>query len=427
VSERAFLFLVADAIPFDLAEEAWAAGALPGFRPPRPMISVVPSLTNVAVGALLGGVFDEVPMGYEARYLDPSTRELRGGFHDPRSEAAMAHLHGRAKGFLEHMAVYLLRGALAYGQVHWITHAFVRAGKPWLAYVPATDGVAHFGGRTGLRRSFLAICKAVREAREEHRRRTGALPGVVMCSDHGMAFGRFAHLSTSELQRRLDEAGFPSGPPVGGGAALVAYGDVGGGIVYVDPSRAAAAAEVVAGAAGVDVAFGRDGDGCVAIAMRDGRPSRARISWRGDHYRYDTLDGDPLGYGDVWDALGRERKLEDGWARDADLRRAAATHAYPDALARVRHGLLDIVRSPAPVLFSMKATWTYGPALTHAAAELMGGQFGTHGSLAAAESVGFAICDDADEPAQWRDFPALRPHEVLRPWRALVRAGRADA
>ena len=52
---RPFLFLIVDAIPLEVAREAWQAGELPGFAPPRPMVSVFPSLTNVAVGALLQG------------------------------------------------------------------------------------------------------------------------------------------------------------------------------------------------------------------------------------------------------------------------------------------------------------------------------------------------------------------------------------
>jgi hypothetical protein len=86
----------------------------------------------------------------------------------------------------------------------------------------------------------------------------------------------------------------------------------------------------------------------------------------------------------------------------------------------------DIVRRPAPVLFSMKPTWTYGPPLTHLGAEIIGGQEATHGALGAEESLGFAACSEGDEPEAWRAAPALRPHEVLRPWRELVRAGSAD-
>jgi len=421
---RPFLFLVVDAVPLQVAEEAWASGKLPGFASPRPMVSVFPSLTNVAVSALLRGVFDDVPEGYEALYLDAESGEVRGGFSDPLSDATMSPLHGRLRGLLAHVAVYFLRRPLVYGQIHWITRQFLASGKPWLAYVPATDGVGHFGGRAALVRAFDDVCSAVVAARDEHQRRTGVLPGVVLCSDHGMSFARMRHLDTRELADRLRSAGFRAGEMGPDGVMLVAYGDVGGGVVYCDPSRAVEVAAAVADAPGIDVAFGRDDEGCTVFAKRD-ELEIARIRWRERHYAYEPIHGDPLLYKRAWDGLRSDGRLSNDWADDADVFAATWSETYPDALARVRHGLEDIVRRPAPVLFSMKPTWTYGPPLTHLGAELIGGQEATHGALGVEESLGFAMCSEGDEPDGWRAAPALRPQEVLRPWRELVRAGAA--
>ena len=70
------LFLVVDAIPHDLALELWSDGAMPGFDEPRPIVSVFPSLSHVAVPSLLRGVLDVHPEGYEARYHDATAREM---------------------------------------------------------------------------------------------------------------------------------------------------------------------------------------------------------------------------------------------------------------------------------------------------------------------------------------------------------------
>jgi hypothetical protein len=422
-SARPFLFLIVDAIPFELAREAWRSGRLPGFSQPRPMVSVFPSLTNVAVGALLQGVFDEVPLGYEARHYDPATATVRGGFHDPASEGGIGHLHGHLRGVLGHLAVYLLRSSMAYGEIRWITQSFLRNHSPWLAYVPATDGVAHFSGRASLERAFGKICEAVCRARDEHQRRTGVAPGVVMASDHGMAFGRFSHLSTHQLSECLRTAGFAPESTAARGFLLVAYGDVGSGVVYTTRTDAVSVAEAVAQAPGVEIAFALDGAGAVALSSKRGDLLRARIAWQEDRYLYEPLAGDPLEYAAVWNTLGRTGHLDDGWAKDRHLFASTASHRYPDALARVRRGLLDLVQAPAPVLFSMKQNWTYGPPLTHFGAKIMGGQIGTHGALSAEESLGFATATAPDEPAEWREQPALRPQEVLRPWRRLAAAG----
>ena len=62
-SDAPALFLLVDAIPYDLAREVWAAGGMPGFAEPRPTVSVFPSLTDVAVHALLREIFPERPPG----------------------------------------------------------------------------------------------------------------------------------------------------------------------------------------------------------------------------------------------------------------------------------------------------------------------------------------------------------------------------
>ena len=153
---------------------------------------------------------------------------------------------------------------------------------------------------------------------------------------------------------------------------------------------------------------------------------RAQLSWRGRWYRYEPQTGDPLGYAPLWDGLARAGRLQSGWADDRDLFAASWSHHYPDALARVRSGLQDLVLNPASVLFSMREDCTYGPGLTHAGSALIGGQVGTHGALTAAESLGFAALAGIDGDP-WEGAPALRPQDVFRPWSDLVRAGSAEA
>jgi hypothetical protein len=417
------LFLLIDAIPFDLAWEAWNQGAMPGFLEPRASVSVFPSLTDVAVPALLRSIGGERPPGYEARWYHPPSGEIRGP-GDPASEAAMAPFQGRPRGVLAQAALYVLRGGLAYAQIRWITHRFAREGGAWLGYLSATDGVGHFSGRGELRRAFDDVLAAVDAVRREHRRRAGAWPDAVLCSDHGMAFGRLHHLSEHALAAHLAGGGFRPGERGRDGAVLVPWGEVGSGAVYADSARAPELAALVAGAPGVDVAFGIDGDGCVAF---QGGGARARLSWRGERHRYEALAGDPLGHAPVFEALARDGVLdEDGFAPDAPLFAATWRAAHPDALARVRCGLVDLVEHPAPVLFSMRDDWTFGPALTHAGAVLLGGQVGTHGALSAAQSLGFAAAtEDAGDP--WPGAPALRSEQVFAPWGALLRGGRGDS
>jgi len=425
------LFLAIDAIPWDLARELWSDGALPGFCEPRPMISVFPSLTNVAVPALIQASFESLPFGYEARYIDPDSGSIEGGLSDHKAQAALARFHGGTQGILSNAAIYLLRRPLAYWQARWITRQFLADGGPWLAYISATDGVAHLDGRRGLQRSLREIFGAVTWMRREYAQHNGIEPHVVLCSDHGMAFSRFQHLASSELAQRLADAGYPVGRNSKEGTVLLPLGDVGAGFVYTRPEHAEAVALVVAGSAGVDLAVARSGDGCMCFARRSpsDRMESARIRWErdarraGEHYRYEPIDGDPLQYVPLLEALTTDGLLENGWAPDRALFEASLSHTYPDALARIRHGLTDLVRMPAQVLFSMRDSYTYGPPLTHIGVTLLGGQSATHGALSATQSTGFAASTFTDDP--WNGAPALRPCEVFGPWQALVRGGAA--
>jgi hypothetical protein len=210
-------------------------------------------------------------------------------------------------------------------------------------------------------------------------------------------------------------------------AVLVPLGEVGAGVVHVEPDRAGEAARAVAEAPGVDLALARTEDGLLVLGGGSGQaPCQARVRWRGDAYRYECDAGDPLEYATVWKALQENRALHDGWADDRNLFLASWRHRYPDALARARCAFEDLVQHPAAVIFSMRDGWTYGPALTHTAARLVGGQVGTHGSLAAPQSLGFAsVTANGDDP--WRDAPALRPEDVFRPWWWLVHEGSASS
>lgn len=402
MSSRPMLFLVIDAVPFDVVHELWRAGHAPGFGEPRPMISVFPSLTNVAVPALVRSVFGQRPPGYEPRYYHPPSGTVRGGLSDPASEAALEPYRSRPRGSLGHLAVYSLPGALAYGGVRWITRRFQQEGGPWLGYLAATDGVGHFQGRDALVSAVRDIFGQVVHAADAYEAEHGERPGLVLASDHGLWFGDLAHLDARVLEDLLGHAGFVAGRVAHDGVLLVPMGDVGAGVVWCEPERAVEVAEIVAHAPGVELACGVSGDGCVVFGHAG--ESRARVAWRDDRYRYEAEAGDPLGYGHVSEMLGE-------WMTEAALVRATVDHRYPCAPQRLRGGFESDVDFPAPVLFSMADGWTYGPSLTHAAAVLRGGQVGTHGALSRAQSLGFAI---ATTP--WEQPAALRPWDVFAPW-----------
>lgn len=407
------LFLVVDAIPWEIAHEVWMEGGMPGFAEPRAVASVFPALTHVAVAALLEGTFHQRPHGYEVRYLHTPSGEIRGGFDEPGAEAATEPFQVRPEGTLGHGSIYFLPRAVVYGQIRWISYRYQSDHGPWLAYLWATDAVGHFGGREGMKASFADVCAQVDSVRRTRLAREGVLPDVVLCSDHGMAFGRVMHLPVETLEAHLRVFGFEPGGSGADGVRFVPFGAVSAGAAWCTAERADEVAEVIATAEGVELAFAALPDGFRVWRRRHGL-ERARAVREGTRWRYLAEHGDPLDLSAVF------RQHGDGPVEDALLLAGSAHHPFPDALHRVARGLSDLVEFPAPVLFSMAEGWTYGPALVHAGAELIGGQVGTHGALARASSLGFCATTIPDPV-----WPAhlLRPEHVFAPWHGLVRAG----
>ncbi len=414
------LFLVVDGVPFDMASQAWEDGMLPGWRKPKPLISVFPSLTNVAVPALLGGVIDVRPPGYEARYYHPPSGLRRGGLSDPSSEPGLAPFRGHPEGLTGHFAVYALRRGLVWQQIRWIGRRFQEAGGPWLGYLSATDGVGHFGGAEALSAAFRDICGSLERARREFADRHGLLPRVVLCSDHGFGFGEHRHLDESEVAARLELAGLHVGRARGAGVVLSPMGDVGAGAAWCSRAVAGEVAQAIVELPAVELTVARTDDGAFVYRV-DTDLEVARIRARPDgRWRYEPVTGDPLLLEELVDPLRDPR----GDIDDRALFARTWAHRWPDPLRRIEQGLTTLVDWPAQVLFSLAPGWTFGPRSTQAAALLMGGQRGTHGALVRAQSTGFvATVGDGDDMTAHEGRVALRPDEVFAPFAEQVRAG----
>src|SRR5688500_18604796 len=70
------LLLCLDGVPHKLIHEAKSRGLFDKFGPPTRLLSPFPTMTNVALSAMLGA---SPPAGYESLYFDRNARELRGG------------------------------------------------------------------------------------------------------------------------------------------------------------------------------------------------------------------------------------------------------------------------------------------------------------------------------------------------------------
>ena len=412
----ASLVLVIDAVPWSIARQVWEEGDLRHFCEPVPSVSVFPSFSNVAVPALITPIFGARPSGYEMRYYHPPSGTMRGGPDDPDADRPMAPYRSRPQGSVDLLAAYLFPHFMAWREVGRLLRRFMKEGGSWLAYASATDGVAHFGGRDALLAAFRKLTRQVVDARTTIEKEHGTAPPVVLTSDHGMAFGPLTHVSPAVVSQAMKDAGFVperSGPD---GFILPAMGEVAAGVCFVAPDRAVAAARILARLETIDFAVARrDEESAVVIHGAE----EATVRWRNGRYRYQRGPGDPLRYARVWTDLERAGAMDaDGWVDGDILLTASWLHDYPDALHRIRRALTDLVEFPAPVLFSMRPGYTYGPLLTHAGSTLLGGQVGTHGGLGSEQSLGFLSVAGLPAPP-----PVVRAEAALIPYRDLVMRG----
>jgi hypothetical protein len=413
----ASLVLVVDAIPWAVARQVWKEGALPEFCEPVPSVSVFPSFTNVAVPALIDAILGARPPGYEARYYHPPSDTVRGGPDDPEANRPMAPYRSRPEGSWDLLASYLFPQFMAWREIDQLLHRLVSEGGSWLAYASATDGIAHFGGREALLAAFRKVTRQIVDARRAIERQHGTAPAVILASDHGMAFGGLTHLSCSAVSRTLEDAGFVPGGSGPDGFFLPAMGEVAAGVCFVASARASAAARVLARLEAIDLVMARR-DERSALILR-GADEEASVEWRNGRYRYDASHGDPLQYAPVWAGLRRDGATDaEGFVHGDVMLTTTGSHDYPDALHRIRRALTDLVEYPAPVLFSLRPGYTYGPLLTHAGSILLGGQVGTHGGLGSEQSLGFLSVAGLPTPP-----PVVRAESALIPYRDLVMRG----
>ncbi len=142
---------------------------------------------------------------------------------------------------------------------------------------------------------------------------------------------------------------------------------------------------------GVDFSVYREeGDGAAVVAGAAGRARVVRLERDGEtFYRYEQLDGDPLGLLETACKLRAEGRLDaEGFARDSDWLARTWGHNYPDALANVYASIFSPrVRHTADVLVSLRDGYYYGATSFSRMVRLLA----THGNALRSSSHAFLM------------------------------------
>ena len=332
------LLLGLDGVPHKLIEAARHRGLFDAFGPPARLLSPFPTMTNVALSAMLGAT---PPAGYESLYFDTNARELRGGIGkylgrrtpDKVPSSYMDDLDYQEPLPFEFL-IYVAPEKVWRADMQRFRERFRLAPqtRDYFAFLKATDGLLHSQGPERLAIALESLDKILTEIREY----CGSETEIVMFSDHGMNLDENHRVP---LKSSLERRGFKTTIPAFGLCSYAAvYCDEG-----VIPEVARASVEVP----GVDFAVYKDGDDAVVENDR----GRARIARRGDEFGYNAISGDPLELG----RLDHGFKTGEAWFAET------AGHSYPDAVANVYKSVFTPrVKHTADVLLSIKDGFYYG-------------------------------------------------------------------
>jgi len=335
------LLLCLDGVPHTLIEQAKNRGLFDSFGPPARLLSPFPTMTNVALSAMLGA---SPPAGYESLYFDRNARELRGGIRkyigrrtpDKVPSSYMDDLDYQEPLPFEFL-IYVAPEKVWRADMQRFRERFKAApqSRDYFAFLKATDGLLHAQGPERLAVALESLDKILREIQEF----CGNETEVVMFSDHGMNLeeNRRVDLS-STLQRR----GFR--------VVIPAFGLCSYAAIYCQddlriPEIATASVEVT----GIDFAVYKEGADVVVESAR----GRARIEYDAavDSYRYSIVSGDPLELG----------SFPNDFATDAKWFERTAGHRYPNAVANIYKSLFSQrVKHTADILLSLHDGYYYG-------------------------------------------------------------------
>jgi len=370
------LLLCLDGVPHKLIEGERGRGLFDSFKAPARLLSPFPTMTNVALSAMLGAT---PPAGYESLYFDRKARELRGGISkyvgrrtpDKVPSSYMNDLDYQEPLMFEFL-IYVAPEKVWRADMQRFRERFRAApqDRDYFAFLKATDGLLHAQGPARLAIALESLDKILKEIRSY----CGDETEIVMFSDHGMNLEenlRIPLLST--LQRR----GFQVVIPAFGLCSYAA-------IYCQDESQIPEVARASVELKGVDFAVYKDAAEVVIESAR----GRARIEYKAatDSYRYVIVSGDPL----------QLSSFPDTFATDAVWFERTAGHRYPNAVANVYKSLFTPrVQHTADVLISMNDGHYYGWAAFGRFVRLRA----THGNALQSSSNAFLMSTHRDFPS----------------------------
>lgn len=338
------LLLCLDGVPREVIQGAKYRGLFDGFGAPSRLLSPFPTMTNIALSAMLGAT---PPLGYESLYFDKNARELRGGVRkyigwrtpDKVPSSYMDELDYQEPLAFEFL-VYVAPEKVWRTDMQSFRERFRAAPqtRDYFAFLKGTDGLLHIRGPQRLGVALESLDKILREIQTF----CGKETEIVLFSDHGMNLRENQRVSLQSYLRRRGFATLASWPDASPrSVAIPAFGLCGYAAIYCsDKQTVADVANALVELEGVDFSIYAEREGAVVVTGTSGTARIERIARKqsngSDSYRYITAGGDPLQLNPILKLLREEGKVDpEGYASDVDWLKRTADHIYPDPLANL--------------------------------------------------------------------------------------------
>lgn len=397
------LLLCLDGVPHELIRVAKSRGLFEFFNEPTRLLSPFPTMTNVALSAMLSAT---PPAGYESLYFDREARQLRGGIRkyvgwrtpDKIPSSYMEELDYQEPLAFEFL-IYVAADTVWRSDMQRFREGFLNAPQKldYFAFLKATDGLLHSQGPERLSIALQSLDKILKEIR----RVCGHETEIVLFSDHGMNLqeNRRANLATN-LQRRGFAVRSNLGDRRKRAVSLPAFGLCSYAAAYC------ASAEIIQDVAsalieepGVDFVVHRDGTDVLVMGNRGSARIERRIN--GDEaFRYSAILGDPLELHHIIASMKEAGEIEaDGFASDCAWFQHTKSHEYPDPLRNIFLSIHSTrVKHTADILISLSDGYYYGWSPFGRLVRLAA----THGNALQSSSNAFLMSTHREFPAYVR-------------------------
>ncbi len=373
--------ILLDGIPYKMVKKLYDEGLFRLFYRPSKLISTFPSMTDLAFSSLFA---TKSPAGFEALYYNRDTKKLSNG-----DAVYLSQKNAPWQKLVDYRASMLL-DPIGYVDPGFLFNHDLSAFEDHInrkrsgTVIVYSVGTAAVGTREGA--SGLTDClKRVNQLCEKIVYQRRGKVRITMLADHGhnLTASKFfdtvkvlkqagLHVTT-KLKKPDDVICIEFGLVTCCGMYTNSPAKVAGILLKNKPVRFAF--------------YPVKRNGRKEIVVRD-KLGEAYIGRKGDRYRYDAEEYDPLKLKDIIEKLRKSGKVDKGgWIEDRAFFNATVDHEYPDALSRIWRAFNGLVRYPPDLLITVRDGWFCGkPGFARSI-----NVASTHGSLNQANSVTFIM------------------------------------